>query len=349
MSLSKILHVTEGEVINMTSALGDPSKDLQSNWPSTAFFETISTNVDGQGLASSVKQSIQLGLDPTNHVSSFKIHFSTLFSNFQICCSCNGDCATNDNCECLKMARLMKKTLGGEIILNGKSIDNPASKWKAMYWENPRFVCGPRCSCSKDCSLNAIQDIDKRQTEKFDIRRTDNKGFCLYAKLDFETGAPIASFNGELVGPKEVVKDMDVYQYSVQAVAHDDPFFKILSKSKSMDKEYKDQLKKAYRTSVYVNPLKKGNLARMANHSCDPNMEILRVFQGGVSPADLRVVLVATKAIKSGDELTWNYGSTYVAKHLGTCLCDKCKMERSSRKRKIEDSPSSSQAKKQCD
>ncbi|CAL2052101.1 unnamed protein product [Caenorhabditis brenneri] len=260
MSFSKILHAIEGEVINMTSALGDPSKDLQSNWPSTAFFETISSNIDGEGLAPSVKQSIKLGQEPKN----------------QICCSCKGDCATNDSCECLKMARLMEKTLGGEIIAHGKSIDNPASEWKTMYWENPRFVCGPRCSCSKDCSLNAIQDIDKKQTEKFDIRRTDNKGFCLYANVGFETGAPIASFIGELVGPKEVVKDINVYQYSLQAIAHDDPFFKILSKCKSMDKEYKDQLRKAYRTAVYVNPLKKGNLARMTNHSCDPNMEILR-------------------------------------------------------------------------
>ncbi|EGT37766.1 hypothetical protein CAEBREN_07305 [Caenorhabditis brenneri] len=74
-----------------------------------------------------------------------------------------------------------------------------------------------------------------------------------------------------------------------------------------------------------------------------------KVFQGGLSPADLRVVLVATKAIKSGDELTWNYGGAYVKHHLGICLCEKCKQERSSRKRKTEDSFNSSQAKKQCD
>ncbi|CAL2050731.1 unnamed protein product [Caenorhabditis brenneri] len=71
-------------------------------------------------------------------------------------------------------------------------------------------------------------------------------------------------------------------------------------------------------------------------------MEILRVFQGGVLPADLRVILVATKAIKAGDELTFNYGDDYVAEHLD--------------KRKIEDIEDErlktrvlrSQAKKQC-
>ncbi|CAL2052164.1 unnamed protein product [Caenorhabditis brenneri] len=59
-----------------------------------------------------------------------------------------------------------------------------------------------------------------------------------------------------------------------------------------------------------------------------------QVFQGGVSPADLRVISITFKAIKTGDELTFNYGDEYVGQHLGTCLCDKCKEERGSRKRK---------------
>ncbi|CAL2038902.1 unnamed protein product [Caenorhabditis brenneri] len=318
----------------MTSSLGDSLRDRRLNWPSTAFFETISNNVDGEGLAQSVKQSIKFGLEPENH----------------ICCSCIGDCSTNDKCECLKMARLMEETHGGEKIIHGQPIHNPPSDEKKIYWEQPRFVCGPRCSCKKECSLNPLQNIDKNQAEKFEILRTDQKGFCLFAKFDADAGTPIASFNGEMVGPGEIKKDMNVYQYSLQVIANDDPFRKILSKCKFMDQEYKDQLKKAYRSTVFINPLKMGNFARMTNHSCDPNMEVLRVFQGGVSPADLRVVFIATKDIKSGDELTFNYGDDYVGQHLGTCLCDKCKEERGSRKRKIEDTTRvlRSQAKRQC-
>ncbi|CAL2041248.1 unnamed protein product [Caenorhabditis brenneri] len=335
MSSSRIIRPSKGEIIKMTSALGDSTKDRRLNWPSTALFNTISNNIDGEGLAPSVKRSIELGLEHENH----------------ICCSCDSDCSTNANCECLKMARLMNETFGGDLIVHGQPIDNPASDEKKMYWDQPRFVCGPRCSCRKDCLLNAIQNIDMNQTKKFEILRTDGKGFCLYANFNADKGTPIASFNGELVGPGEVKKDMDIHQYSLQVIANDDPFWKVLSKCKSMDKEYKEQLKKAYRSTVFVNPLKKGNFTRMTSHSCDPNMEILRVFQGGISPADLRVIFVATKAIEAGDELTFNYGDDYVEEHLGTCLCNKCKEERRrSNKRKIEDTTRvlRSQAKKQC-
>ncbi|CAL2050730.1 unnamed protein product [Caenorhabditis brenneri] len=108
MSSSRIIRPSKGEIIKMTSALGDPMMDRRLNWPSTALFNTISNNIDGKGLAPSVNTHIKLGLEPENH----------------ICCSCDGDCSTNDNCECLNMARLMNETFGGDLILHGQPIDN---------------------------------------------------------------------------------------------------------------------------------------------------------------------------------------------------------------------------------
>ncbi|CAL2047998.1 unnamed protein product [Caenorhabditis brenneri] len=327
----RMIQASKGQVIKMTSALGNAQKNKRENWPSTAIFETISQNIDGDGLSKSVQRSIQLGLEAENHV----------------CCSCVGDCATNPNCTCLKTARLMENTLGGEIIHYGEPIHNPASGGKKMFWEKPRFVCGPRCSCRKECSLNPLQNIDKRQSKKFEILRTDERGFGGYALIDIKAGSAIASFNGELVGPKEVKKDINVHHYSLQIIAEDDPFWKILSKCKTMNKEYKNELSKAYRCKVFINPLKKGNFTRMFNHSCDPNMEILRVFQGGVSPADIRVVFTAIREIKAGEELTWHYGDEYFKEHFGGltgCLCDKCEESRQPRGRKRNGSQQSKKA-----
>ncbi|CAL2052165.1 unnamed protein product [Caenorhabditis brenneri] len=143
MLSSTIIHATKGDVIKMTSSLGDSLRDRRLNWPSTAFFKTVSNNIDREGLAQSVKQSIKLGLEPENHM----------------CCSCTGDCSTDDKCECLKMARLMEDALGGEKIIHGQPIHNPSSDEKKIYCEKPQFV-------------------------------------CLHAKFDADAGTPIASFNG---------------------------------------------------------------------------------------------------------------------------------------------------------
>lgn len=62
------------------------------------------------------------------------------------------------------------------------------------------------------------------------------------------------------------------------------------------------------------------NLARYANHSCKPNSEI-DVKRG-------RVLLFAKRAIKVGEEITYDYGEEYfneIIKPKG-CLCGACNL-----------------------
>jgi SET domain-containing protein len=64
------------------------------------------------------------------------------------------------------------------------------------------------------------------------------------------------------------------------------------------------------------------NLGRYANHSCRPNAEAHQVGH--------RMFLRATKAIKPGDEITWNYGRDYYLNVItrSGCKCDKCRERR---------------------
>jgi hypothetical protein len=67
-----------------------------------------------------------------------------------------------------------------------------------------------------------------------------------------------------------------------------------------------------------INGWNRENLARFINHSCRPNCEI-EIKRG-------RVFVVAKRAIKEGEELSYNYGKEYfdaVIKPLG-CKCLKC-------------------------
>lgn len=61
----------------------------------------------------------------------------------------------------------------------------------------------------------------------------------------------------------------------------------------------------------------KSNLARYINHSCDPNCE--------ASVEDGRVWVHAIRAIKPGEELSYDYGEDYFGAYIGDkCRCTKC-------------------------
>jgi len=70
-----------------------------------------------------------------------------------------------------------------------------------------------------------------------------------------------------------------------------------------------------------------GNAARWINHSCDPNCEAVLVEDDDEDPAKDAVFIEAMRAIKSGEELTYNYGIvlaeayTERLKKLWACRC----------------------------
>ena len=70
-----------------------------------------------------------------------------------------------------------------------------------------------------------------------------------------------------------------------------------------------------------------GNDARWINHSCEPNCEAVVEEDDDGNPTQDKIFIEATRAIKPGEELTYNYGiilgeaHTARLKKLWTCLC----------------------------
>lgn len=70
-----------------------------------------------------------------------------------------------------------------------------------------------------------------------------------------------------------------------------------------------------------------GNSARWINHSCAPNCRALMVESASGDPRRDRVVIETIRAIKPGEELTYDYGITLEVPHtarlkkLWRCLC----------------------------
>ena len=70
-----------------------------------------------------------------------------------------------------------------------------------------------------------------------------------------------------------------------------------------------------------------GNDARWINHSCDPNCEaVIDEDESGDARKD-RIFIEALRSIKSGEELTYNYGIVLAERHTArlkkvwACLC----------------------------
>jgi SET domain-containing protein len=71
------------------------------------------------------------------------------------------------------------------------------------------------------------------------------------------------------------------------------------------------------------------NLGRYSNHSCRPNSEAHELHG--------KVFIRALRAIKDGEEITWNYGRDYFVNVItpSGCKCVKCREKRNKRRREL--------------
>jgi hypothetical protein len=73
----------------------------------------------------------------------------------------------------------------------------------------------------------------------------------------------------------------------------------------------------------------RSNVARYANHSCNPNCDTFAVKR--------RVFILATRNIKPGEEIVYDYGIDYFKNVIGrsNCRCSRCRKRRLKRAREL--------------
>jgi len=71
---------------------------------------------------------------------------------------------------------------------------------------------------------------------------------------------------------------------------------------------------------LVIDGRKRGNKARYINHACEPNAEAEH------DEEDDRIYIRACKKIKSGEEITYDYGKEYIDDYIKThgCRCATC-------------------------
>ncbi len=130
-----------------------------------------------------------------------------------------------------------------------------------------------------------------------------------YTVGDFKLKVGKSGTGKGLFAMQDILKNSCVAEYFGTPVAEKD-----LEKQKYIRARYLFEVDKGFTVNGNV----KGNVARYINHSCRPNCEA-RGPKG-------KVFIFSIKNIKSGDELTYDYGKEYFNEHIKPygCKCAKC-------------------------
>lgn len=242
------------------------------------------------------------------------------------CCSSNPivPCYENENCPCYK---LNQKLQGLQI----NSSSHPPTKFASfdpVMFSNSNstfdrcigFSCSEACGCKGNCTNNSLLILNKKLFPLEIYRSNENVGFGLRSSVLIPAGTAVLEFTGEIVERNQL--DRDSQDYAYQLTDKDNSNWRRLLDTMKFSDDYKKFLKKLSYEEFFIDPKAKGNVGRMICHSCSPNLEIVRVYQKGLSPAHVHLVFISLLNIYPGTPLTMDYGYNYMKNHLnGKCEC----------------------------
>jgi len=133
-----------------------------------------------------------------------------------------------------------------------------------------------------------MTDLKKETRPKFELKRS-SAGLGLFATTAFNKGDLVIEYTGEKITEAEANRRGGKYLFE-------------LNDSWTIDGKGRE------------------NKARYINHSCKPNC------YPELDDAEEHIYIYAKRAIKSGEEITYNYGKMYFTDLIGKdgCRCSEC-------------------------
>nr|CAJ18350.1 putative H3K9 methyltransferase [Lepisma saccharinum] len=172
---------------------------------------------------------------------------------------------------------------------SGSSFAYGKNRRLRVPWGTPIYECNKRCKCSSDC-LNRV--VQKGQMVKLCIFRTSNGcGWGVKALESVKKGTFICEYVGEVISNEEAERRGKVYDAEGRTYLFD------------LDYNEKEQFPYTVDAAVY------GNIAHFINHSCDPNLFVFAVWMNCLDPNLPKLALFASRDIKKGEEITFDYMS----------------------------------------
>ncbi|XP_026871856.1 histone-lysine N-methyltransferase SUV39H1b [Electrophorus electricus] len=148
----------------------------------------------------------------------------------------------------------------------------------------PIYECNKRCSCGLDCPNRVVQ---RGIQYSLCIFRTDNdRGWGVRTMERIRKNTFVMEYVGEIITTDEAERRGQVYDKEGATYLFDLDY---------VDDEYT------------VDAAHYGNISHFVNHSCDPNLQVYNVFIDNLDERLPRIAFFATRLIKSGEELTFDY------------------------------------------
>ncbi|XP_047462143.1 histone-lysine N-methyltransferase SUV39H1-like [Mugil cephalus] len=148
----------------------------------------------------------------------------------------------------------------------------------------PIYECNSQCGCGSDCPNRVVQ-----KGIQFDlcIFKTENgRGWGVRTLQHIKKNTFVMEYVGEIITTDEAERRGHVYDRQGSTYLFD------------LD----------YVEDVYtVDAAHLGNISHFVNHSCDPNLQVYNVFIDNIDERLPRIALFSTRAIRAGEELTFDY------------------------------------------
>ncbi|XP_044856246.1 histone-lysine N-methyltransferase SUV39H1-like isoform X2 [Mauremys mutica] len=148
----------------------------------------------------------------------------------------------------------------------------------------PIYECNARCRCGAECSNRVVQ-----RGIRYDLcifRTANGRGWGVRTLEKIRKNSFVMEYVGEIITSEEAERRGQIYDRQGATYLFD------------LD----------YVEDVYtVDAAYYGNISHFVNHSCDPNLQVYNVFIDNLDERLPRIALFATRHIRAGEELTFDY------------------------------------------
>nr|XP_057907778.1 histone-lysine N-methyltransferase SUV39H1-A [Doryrhamphus excisus] len=219
-----------------------------------------------------VSNDVDLEGPPKNftYINHYKAGPGIVFDEMAVGCECKNclEEPVNGCCPGASLHRLAYNELGQVRIRPGE----------------PIYECNSQCLCGPDCPNRVVQ---KGIQVDLCIFKTDNgRGWGIRTLQHIRKNTFVMEYVGEIITTDEAEKRGHIYDRQGSTYLFD------------LD----------YVEDVYtVDAAHQGNVSHFVNHSCNPNLQVFNVFIDNIDERLPRIALFSTRAIRAGEELTFDY------------------------------------------
>lgn len=221
-------------------------------------------------------------------------------------CECVGPNACQDGtCPCFrrgneKLVATEAAGAGGLAAVAAAAAADPVGRMGRLCGKLEQLCnCHELCACRSDC---ANRHVSRGIGVRLCVYKTADKGWGCRAEQFIRRGTFVVEYVGEVVGAAEAARRLEDYDrrgvHYVFGFRHSD---------------------------VCIDPVVRGNVARTINHSCEPNLTKIQLYNSDMRPGLRwpRMAFFAARDIKPGEELSISYDYE-VQEHPGGCLVCYC-------------------------